>query len=134
MVENGPKTDVNVLRGLAFARDHTPPTQLELELDRKWLPNGGVKFIEFRVGGSSLGIFACKIENFDAPPTLELEFELGWWGWGGSSLPNSRLFEFELGLKWGVWSRANARPLTPWAGFPARISATACLCSIAVSR
>ena len=42
----------NFLRGLAFARDHTPATQLELELDRKWLPNGGgVKFIEFRVRG-----------------------------------------------------------------------------------
>ena len=64
---------------------------------------------EFGVRRSSFPNYVCKSENFDPHPRIRIR--IGVVGVGGSSLPNSRFFDFELGLKWGVWSRANARPL-----------------------
>ena len=53
---------------------------------------------QFGVWGSRFAEFVCKFEKLD--PRLT-EFRIGVGG-GGSSLPTSGVFEFGLGLKWGV--------------------------------
>ena len=52
------------------------------------------------MGGSSFADFVCKIEIFD-PPTLELEFELGWWGWGGVKFIEFEAFRVRVGFEVG---------------------------------